>query len=946
MTQPLMTNPDVLLSQTEWLHHLARQLVGSREAQEDLVQETYLQALSQPEREIAHPGAFLAKVMRRLAARSTSREVKRGTLEARSVRNLSQASTEDLVERITVQRDLVNALLSMSRGQRDVLILRFYEDMGPTEIAARLDIPLATAKSRQQRGLEMLREKLTNYYGNDRDFRLALAPLVALAHYGPKAGSATLFSYASLKIAAAFLIALSSWGLFQLLNEDSSDIRDLSNFGVVEEDSQPQIGRSPGYQLKQQEVAQVLPQAKNIIQVQDAKGKAIADVPIAITAQVLSKKTTIWRGKTRSSEGTIDISDGLAVVAKDNRCAIYRASFGFPIVGGLQAEIDPTEGLAEALVATLPPTGKLQINLFDQSGKPFTKETTVTFNGLAQPDDSSGYLSPYVAKSSEGQVTLPYVGLGLHLLVEFADPHGKRPPQTLKLQGPKTAKNTRVVSFTMADDYPTIEGRLVDKNDSPVVNATFRAAFADDEETDFRDFKAMRRMRQVRRPFMIETDNRGKFATTWPLPPSFHGKAELVIGEHVTKGGASVGRAARVALPQAIPNTNINVGTLKLKGGAHLIRGQVVDVDGKPIEGAYVTLTPLGNRRSLTSTRTTHSGSFAIEGSPEIRKVRVRVRCPGYARPTGLEFDLANKNHRIVLLRAGSLKGSIHLQSPTDAWGISIRTARQTETTFRGKTFSRRRRSRPMTVEDDAIRRDGSFTIDNLAPGLVDIEILVGGQVVKTIERLEVKAGKKAAPKALQGIQLEERSPIICIQLLDDEGNPMAGRTVGTTKTRKGRFSTQTSNTTARLDEEGSLYRAAPQNSTKTVDLAIPGWKAVSVKVVKPKTVVHLERGPKIEFELSDREKFQGKSIVVKLQRKLGRPSRELNRAVRITHRYTAVLVDGKATLFISAYGDFNLNVEVDGDKDANIKFAPSTLTVEKMEVQVKLKKIKSPQKK
>ncbi len=946
MTQPLMTNPDVLLSQTEWLHHLARQLVGSREAQEDLVQETYLQALSQPNREIAHPGAFLAKVMRRLAARTTSRDVKRGTLEARSSRNLSHGSTEDLIERITVQRDLVNVLLSMSQAQRDVLILRFYEDMGPTEIAARLDIPLATAKSRQQRGLEVLREKLTNFYGTDRDFRLALAPLVALAHFGPKAGSTTLFGYASFKVAAAFLIALSSWGLFQLLSEDTSDVRELSNLGVIEEEARPQIGRSPGYQLKQKEVAQVLPQAKNIIQVQDADGKLITDVPIAITAQVLSKKTTIWRGKTTGSQGTIDISDGLAVVVKDNRCAIYRASFGFPILGGLQSEIDPIKGLEDPLVATLPPVGKLQINLFDQSGKPFTKEITVTFNGLAQPDDSSGYLSSYVAQPSEGQVTLPYVGLGLHLLVEFTDPHGKRPAQTLKLLGPKTSEKALVVSFTVADDYPTIEGKLVDKNGSPVAKATFRAAFADDEKVDFRDFKARRRMRQVRRPFMIETDNRGKFTATWPRPPSFQGKTELVIGEHVARGGASVGRAARVALPAAVNNTSIDVGTLKLDGGGRLIRGQVVDVDGKPIEGAYVTLTPLGKGRSLTTTRTTLSGSFAIEGSSEIKRASVRVRCPGYARPTGLEFDLAIKNHRIVLLRAGSLKGSIHLQSPTDAWGMSIQTARQTETTFRGKTFSRRRHSRPLTVEDDAIRRDGSFIIDNIAPGQVDVEILVGGEVVKTIARLEVKAGRESTPKALQSIQLKKRSPIVCIQLLDDQGKPMAGRTVGTTKTRKGSRTIQTSNTTAKLDEDGSLYRAAPQNSTKTVDLAIPGWKAVSVKAIKPKTVVHLERGPKIEFEFPDYENFQGENIVLKLQRKLGRPTRELNPAVRIMHRYTTALVDGKATLFVSAYGDFNLDVEVENNKNSKVKFTPSTLIIEKMVTQVKLKKTKAPQKK
>lgn len=954
MTQPLMTNPDVLLSQTEWLHHLARQLVGSREAQEDLVQETYLQALSRPNRDVAHPGAFLGKVMRRLAARSASREAKRGGLETKSRRNHSHASTEDLVERITVQRDLVNALLSMSKPQRDVLILRFYENMGPTEIATELGIPLATAKSRQQRGLEMLREKLTGYYGNEHDFRLALAPLAALANFVPKAASSSLFSYASIKVATALLVVVSSWGLFQLFNEDAQELNQLSSFGVDEGEPEHQVFRSTGYQRRKAEVDQTPPQGPNLVQVKDAEGKAVAGVPISITAQVLSKRTTIWRGNTKGPQGTINVSGGLKIAAEENRCAIYRASLGFPVIGGLSVEIDPDKGLEKPLVATLPVTGKIQINLFDQTGKPFAGETTATFSGLANPEDSTGFLSPYSTKSSVGQVTLPYVGLGLYLLVEFDDPNGKRPPQVLKLLGPKTAKKTITASFTMASDYPTIEGKLTDKTGAPLAEAAFRAAFSDDRETNRRDSKAMR---EVRRPFSIETDSLGRFKATWPVPMTFKSQSELVIGEHVKRGGASVGWAARAALPAAISDPKIKVGTLILDGGEGLIRGHVVDIDGKPIEGAYVNLFPtnkdkptkrngkspfkgmlLNNRRSSQSSRTTTSGSFAFKGDPEMKSVGIEVRCEGYARTSRLKFDLPNEDLGVVLLRAGSLSGSIKLQSPTDAWGISLRTARQTETTLRGKTFPFRRRSSPVTVRDGAIRRDGSFTVENIAPGLVDIEIQMGGRVVKTIAKLEVKAGENAKPKLLQGIELKNRSPLVCIQLLDDQGIPMAGRSMGTTKTQEGRFTNQTTNTTVRLDGEGRHYRAAPQNPTQTVDLAIVGWKAVSIKVDEPTTVVHLERGPKIEVEFADYKRVNGKRITLKLQRKLGRRSRQLNRAIRTRHRYTAVLEDGKATFFVSAYGDFKLDVEVEGGDSSDVKFTPTSITVEKMETEVILR--------
>ena len=54
-------------------------------------------------------------------------------------------------------RKLVAAL---PEAQRMAMILRFQEDLGPTEIAEIMGIPVATAKSHIQRALALLREKL------------------------------------------------------------------------------------------------------------------------------------------------------------------------------------------------------------------------------------------------------------------------------------------------------------------------------------------------------------------------------------------------------------------------------------------------------------------------------------------------------------------------------------------------------------------------------------------------------------------------------------------------------------------------------------------------------------------------------------------------------------------------------------------------------------------
>jgi RNA polymerase sigma-70 factor (ECF subfamily) len=54
---------------------------------------------------------------------------------------------------------LEQMLLSLPKGLRAAIVLRYQEDLTPDEIAKTLEQPLATVKSNLQRGLEMLRRK-------------------------------------------------------------------------------------------------------------------------------------------------------------------------------------------------------------------------------------------------------------------------------------------------------------------------------------------------------------------------------------------------------------------------------------------------------------------------------------------------------------------------------------------------------------------------------------------------------------------------------------------------------------------------------------------------------------------------------------------------------------------------------------------------------------------
>ena len=56
--------------------------------------------------------------------------------------------------------DLEAALDTLDEGQRQLLALRFFADLQLTEIAALLDVPEGTVKSRLYRTLAALRERL------------------------------------------------------------------------------------------------------------------------------------------------------------------------------------------------------------------------------------------------------------------------------------------------------------------------------------------------------------------------------------------------------------------------------------------------------------------------------------------------------------------------------------------------------------------------------------------------------------------------------------------------------------------------------------------------------------------------------------------------------------------------------------------------------------------
>ncbi len=160
------------------LRALASDLVGEGAA-DDLVQETALRALQSPPADPRGLFHWLACILRRLASKHRRGERRRGTRERAAARPEALPPADAVAGRREVLRSLTDAVLELPEPYQATLIQRYFEGLTPTEIAARTGVPLATVKSRLQRGLASIRGELERR-GRGRDWRAGLVALTGL----------------------------------------------------------------------------------------------------------------------------------------------------------------------------------------------------------------------------------------------------------------------------------------------------------------------------------------------------------------------------------------------------------------------------------------------------------------------------------------------------------------------------------------------------------------------------------------------------------------------------------------------------------------------------------------------------------------------------------------------------------------------------------------------
>lgn len=140
------------LLKTAWL------LTGDHQRAEDLVQ-TALTKTWLHWAQIRHEsdGAYDAYVRRVILTTYLAWWRRRWTGESPTAQLPEQPAEGDDQEATAQRRDVMNALAKLPRGQRAVLVLRYFEDLTEAQTADALGCSAGTVKSQAARGLATLR---------------------------------------------------------------------------------------------------------------------------------------------------------------------------------------------------------------------------------------------------------------------------------------------------------------------------------------------------------------------------------------------------------------------------------------------------------------------------------------------------------------------------------------------------------------------------------------------------------------------------------------------------------------------------------------------------------------------------------------------------------------------------------------------------------------------
>lgn len=187
MTNPTTLTMEQLMTHSGWLRRLAGGLLGDPAAADDAVQDALISAIRRPPDTRGSVRGWFGTVLTNRVRDDARNDRRRRGLAERAAAEVTEAppTPEEVVERLQLQRLIASLLVELDESYRQVVYMRFFEDLDSSAIAARLGIPAGTVRWRLKMGLDELRARLDQ---RDGQWRRMLAPLLPASTGGGAAG--------------------------------------------------------------------------------------------------------------------------------------------------------------------------------------------------------------------------------------------------------------------------------------------------------------------------------------------------------------------------------------------------------------------------------------------------------------------------------------------------------------------------------------------------------------------------------------------------------------------------------------------------------------------------------------------------------------------------------------------------------------------------------------
>jgi RNA polymerase sigma-70 factor, ECF subfamily len=140
-------------------------LVGRDEA-EDLLARLFLKASERPPRTATNIRGWLARVLKNEAVDSLRSKQRRQAREQRLPKPENPFTPHELLEKSEAQNLVHQALQDLDEPNRLLLLMRYFQQLSPQEIAQNLNVSVPTVRVRLTRALGALRKRLRTKYGD------------------------------------------------------------------------------------------------------------------------------------------------------------------------------------------------------------------------------------------------------------------------------------------------------------------------------------------------------------------------------------------------------------------------------------------------------------------------------------------------------------------------------------------------------------------------------------------------------------------------------------------------------------------------------------------------------------------------------------------------------------------------------------------------------------